>query len=102
MLSHDDRLRTASLAPRRKDALGAKADGNNTVVTIDASQSSDPDGDALTFSWVVPGGTFDNGTGPGDPTIQVTFPGAAPYTVRVTVNDVNGGSDEVSVTITLS
>jgi hypothetical protein len=76
-------------------------DGNNTVVTIDASQSSDPDGDSLTFSWVVPSGTFVNGTGPADPTIQVTFPGAAPYTVRVTVDDGNGGSDEASVTITL-
>lgn len=76
-------------------------DNHNTVVTIDASASSDPDGDPLTFSWVVPSGVFVNGTSNTDATIQVTFPGAAPYTVVVTVNDGRGGTDTANITITV-
>lgn len=79
-----------------------QGDGNQTVVTIDASGSSDPDGDTLSFSWMVPSGTFVGGTSATDETIQVTFPGAAPYTVTVTVDDGNGGTDQASITISLT
>ena len=77
-------------------------DGNQTVVTIDASASSDPDGDPLTYSWVVPNGTFVGGTSSTDAIVQVTFPGTAPYTVTVTVSDGNGGSDSAQITIGLT
>ena len=77
-------------------------DHHTTVVTIDASGSSDPDGDPLRYSWVVPSGTFVNGTSNTEVTIQVTFPGAAPYTVTVTVNDGQGGTDTASITIMTS
>jgi hypothetical protein len=76
-----------------------QGDGNQTVVTIDGSASSDPDGDTLSFSWVVPSGTFEAGTTGSDAVVQVTFPGAAPYEVTLTVSDGNGGSDAASVTI---
>ncbi len=77
-------------------------DGNRTVVTLDASGSSDPDGDALTFSWTVPSGTFVGGTTASDAIVQVTFPGTAPYRVTVTINDGNGGNDSAEVTVGLT
>ena len=79
-----------------------RGDGFQTVVTLDASDSSDPDGDQLTYGWVVPNGRFENGTTLSDPVIAVTFPGTAPYTVRVTVSDGRGGSDTATITIGLS
>ena len=78
------------------------SDGFQTIVTIDASGSADPDGDPLTFSWVVPSGRFENGTSDGEEVIQVSFPGAAPYQVVVTVRDGNGGEDQASVTVGIS
>ncbi len=74
-------------------------DGNQTVVTIDGSNSSDPDGDLLTYSWTVQNGTFVGGTTDSDAVIQVTFPGTAPYLVTLTVSDGNGGSDVAEITI---
>ena len=79
-----------------------EGDGNLTVVTIDAAGSSDADGDPLSFSWTVPSGRFVNGTGASDETIQVTFPGVAPYTVTVEARDDHGGSDSANVTIGIS
>ena len=79
-----------------------RGDGFQTVVTLDASDSSDPDGDQLTYSWVVPNGRFENGTTSSDAVIEVTFPGTRPYTVRVTVSDGRGGSDTATITIGLS
>lgn len=77
-------------------------DGNSTIVTIDGSASTDPDGDALSYSWTVPSGTFENGTTAADPTIEVSFPGAAPYTVTLVVDDGNGETDSAQITIGLS
>ncbi len=74
-------------------------DANQTVVTIDASESSDPDGDQLSYSWTVPNGTFVNGTTASDAIIEVTFPGTAAYVVTLTVSDANGGTDSAQVTI---
>ena len=79
-----------------------EGDGNQTVVTLDAAGSSDADGDPLSFSWTVPSGRFVNGTGASDETIQVTFPGTAPYTVTLVVSDGQGGNDSVDITIGLS
>ena len=79
-----------------------QGDDNSTIVTLDGSASSDPDGDQLSFAWTVPNGTFVNGTTASDPVIQVTFPGAAPYTVTLVVDDGRGGTDSAQVTIGLS
>jgi hypothetical protein len=46
-------------------------------------------------------GRFVNGTSATDPLVQVTFPGTAPYTVTLVVNDGNGGTDTASVLIDL-
>ena len=77
------------------------SDGHATVVTIDGSQSADPDNDLLTYTWVVPSGRFVDGTSDGDPIIKVTFPGAAPYRVVLTVRDGRGGSNVAEITIGL-
>ena len=77
-------------------------DNNQTIVTIDGSGSSDPDGDMLTFEWTVQSGTFVNGTTSTDPVIQVTFPGLGTYTVTLTVSDGRGGSDSTQLLIPLS
>lgn len=74
-------------------------DGNQTVVTLDGSGSSDRDGDPLTFSWTVPSGTFVNGTSAQSQVAEVTFPGTAPYDVVLVVEDDRGGSDDATVTI---
>ncbi len=77
-------------------------DGNQTVVTLDGSASSDPDGDQLTFSWTVPSGQFVENTTSTSNIARVTFPGAAPYTVVLEVDDGNGSTNSTSFTITLS
>jgi len=77
-------------------------DNNQTVVTLDGSGSSDPEGDPLTFSWVVESGTFVNGTNASSEIAQVTFPGSAPYGVSLTVSDGNGNQDTAQTTIGVS
>ena len=76
-------------------------DGNNTVVTLDGSGSTDPNGDSLTYQWTAANGTFVNGTTPSDTIAQVTFPGTAPYAVTLTVRDPDGNSDVATTTIAL-
>ncbi len=76
-------------------------DGNQTVVTLDGSGSSDPESDPLTFSWTVPNGTFVNGTTASSEIAQVTFPGTNNYVVTLTVDDGNGQST-AQVTIEIS
>lgn len=72
------------------------ADG--TFVTLDASGSSDPDGDALTYEWSVPTGVILD-----DPTSS-TPTGLFPIgvtTATLTVIDGNGGLDCDDVVITV-
>ena len=76
-----------------------RGDNHQTTVTIDAAGSTDPDDDPLTFEWTVQNGNFVGGTTNEDPTIQVTFPGEAPYTVTVTVRDGRGGEDTAETVI---
>lgn len=77
-------------------------DGNMTVVTLDGTGSSDPDGDSLTYAWTVANGTFVNGTTASSATAEVTFPGTGAYAVTLTVNDGNGGTNTANTTIPLS
>jgi probable HAF family extracellular repeat protein len=65
-----------------------------TVVTLDGSGSSDPDGDPLTYTWTGPFGTG-NGLRP-----TVTLP-VGVYIIQLTVSDGRGGSSADSVTITV-
>ncbi len=77
-------------------------DNHNTVVILDGSGSSDPDDDQLSYRWTVPSGRFVSGTSASDARIQVTFPGARPYTITLVVDDGRGGSARKSIVIGLS
>jgi hypothetical protein len=62
------------------------------LVTLDGSDSTDPDGDALSYKWTGPFGTA-SGISP-----QVSL-GLGVHTVTLTVDDGNGGTGSDTVTI---
>jgi len=66
-------------------------------VTFDASSSSDSDpGDVLTYTWDF--GDSNNGTGLNP---QHTYTSAGSFTVMLTVDDGNGGTDSTTRTVTV-
>ena len=65
-----------------------------TTVTLDGSQSSDSDGDSLTYTWTGPFGTA-SGVNP-----SVTIPLGA-HTITLTVDDGKGGTAQDTVSITV-
>jgi glucose/arabinose dehydrogenase len=67
------------------------------TVHFDASDSSDADGDPLTYAWDLDNdGSFDDGSGA---TKQATFFDAASYTVRTRVTDSVGATDIAQVVV---
>jgi PKD domain-containing protein len=67
------------------------------ALTFDGSESSDPDGEALTHTW-----TFDDGTVAGGAVVQKTFATPGPHTGTLTVTDPAGLSDASAVTLTIA
>lgn len=66
-------------------------------VELDASASTDPDGDILGYSWDLDGdGTFGDDFGP---VVYTSYAVAEPVTVAVRVTDGNGGSDVAELTL---
>lgn len=68
----------------------------DTVVSFDASNSSDPDDDALSYSWDFGG----DGTASGR-NASHTFSSVGGYNVQLTVNDGDGGSATKSQLVTI-
>jgi PKD repeat protein len=64
---------------------------------FDASASTDPDNDALTFSW-----DFGDGTRGGGAGLAHVFTAAGSYTVRLTVADSRGANTSTQRTLTVS
>ena len=86
-------------------ALETPADG--AVITLDGSGSSDPEGDALTYSWVQTSGrtvTLSDATAV-NPTFTYDYPNPLPaeetFTFALTINDGNQDSEIDEVTITV-
>jgi outer membrane protein OmpA-like peptidoglycan-associated protein len=77
--------------------LAAVPEGEvDTLLKFDASNSSDPDGDALTYKWDFGDGTISNFTFP-IATHRYQTPGN--YLVRLMVDDSKGGTDTAAVTV---
>ncbi len=71
------------------------------AVTLNGTGSTDPDGDALSYSWDTDGnGTFGDATGP---TPTVTYSNGGTYQARLLVTDPGGlGATSSQVTITVT
>lgn len=83
--------------------------GNNqsveggTTVQLDGSNSSDPDGDTLSFQWTQTAGTSVGLTGANTDSPSFTAPDTdETLTFQLTVSDGNGGSDTDSVNVTVT
>lgn len=67
------------------------------ALAFDATASTDPDNDPLTFSW-----EFGDGTRGGGATLAHVFTAGGSYTVRLTVADSRGASTSTQRTVTVS
>jgi hypothetical protein len=86
----------APVANAGADILAECTGPGNTSVQLDCTGSSDPDGDALTFSWSATGIVFD------DPTSDTPTGGFPFGTTTVTLTVMDGDytrTDEVNVTV---
>ncbi len=63
-------------------------------VSFNANNSTDPDGDALTYTWDFGDGAMGSGIN-----TSYTYTVAGSYNAILTVDDGNGGSDQTSITI---
>jgi len=79
-------------------AIASVTSGNGPLlVSFDASGSTDPNGDALTYTW-----GFENGTTATGITIDNEFTEFGNHVVTLTVNDGNGNTDSTTLTITVT
>jgi PKD domain len=67
------------------------------ALSFDGSKSSDPDNEALTYSW-----SFDDGTQADGALVQKAFATPGPHTGTLTVTDPAGLSDAADVTLTIA
>jgi hypothetical protein len=70
--------------------------GALTMVTLDGSGSSDPDGDALTYVWTENGQQIATGV---NPTVQLS---TGTHTITLTVTDTHAASASSTVTVTIT
>lgn len=92
----------ANEAPSAEVNTDAQTIDVGQQVTLDASGSSDPDGDNLSFSWSLNAPSGSNTQISDDQAESPTFTPdvAGDYVATVTVSDGNGGSDQAEITVT--
>ncbi len=99
VVEHPNRAPTASVASSSITA------NENTGITLDASSSSDPDGDTLTYSWVQTMGTAVNLSGASSAQANFTAPDiSSPTTLgfEVTVKDPDGLESKATVSVNVT
>jgi hypothetical protein len=95
----DGSIATIVNQPPVAEAGGPYTGTEGSAIILDASGSSDPDGDALTYAWDLDNdGLYDDGSGV---TCPVTFPDEGTYTVGLQVTDPSAATatDTVQVTV---
>ncbi len=86
--------------PPVADANGPYQVDEGGTVSLDASGSSDPDGDPITFAWDLDGdGDFDDAVGATPVFSAVGLDGPSTVTVSVLATDPDGASDTASTTV---
>lgn len=83
--------------PPVASAGGPYTASEGTAFNLDATGSSDPDGQALTYSWTFGDGTTGTGAQP-----TKTYADNGSYTATVTVTDPYGLSNSASTTVTVN
>ena len=86
-------------APTARIAYGPRAPLTDETVVFDASRSSDPDGDRLTYEWEFGDG---NTTTISRPTTDHAYGDGGPYDVTLTTIDWDGGRNSTTETIEVS
>ncbi len=96
-------------APNNPPNANAGADqqvDEGLAVNLNGSQSTDPDGDALSFAWTQIGGSPTvtlTGANTATPTFSAPMVAAStPLTFRLTVNDGRGGTDTDDIIVTIN
>ena len=79
------------------DAGGPYTAIKKDIITLNGSQSSDPDGDSLTYSWEF----GDSSTGTSESPDHI-YSETGTYTINLTVTDEHGLTDTDTTTITIS
>ncbi|MBP1986773.1 PKD domain-containing protein [Halolamina salifodinae] len=90
---------TPNSAPSASTATGDRTVNAGESFTIDASSSSDPDGDSLTYEYKVGSGSYTSMDG-SSTTLSFSDAGTNNITVRVT--DAHGATDTTTVAVTVN
>jgi PKD repeat protein len=83
--------------PPTASFTGSSGGKNSGVINFDASASSDPERDTLTYSW-----NFGDGSTGSGVTTSHRYTKAGQYTVTLSVDDGHGGTDSKSGLITIT